>query len=402
MEIYVRLCDDGERDYAFQVSKEDTINSKVKHIFDQKSDDPNVKLTLSTVMVTRPSIWHNRQPSSFYKSNHPGYLTEGGCLIFDYDAADKQYLVPLDENKPLSEQLWPGQLIVPKWDYNITSIGIIGGILLLWLYTDLPDSVSPTPGICLTNQLSNLVIPILENVLDNQKMADKLREEIQVGYSSIPAQWTFFLLHVFKIAFIILFTRLGLINPLSFNPFKLYKLRNHDLTQKTDDMKLLLKKLGWIGSRKASFDQYQQNFYNYMTKKYGGTVKLYKAGLLKIAAKPGFVLNSGEGFQTPLDERFTGSTFKEIDNSGKFILSEEYFIELENILKEEIDNADGDIGLMNELVKRFRRFGIYEPNEKIKELVRKRKDIYLEQLKEEKELTKIKSKENTASKKRNE
>lgn len=405
MEIYVRLCDDGEMDYAFQITKEDTLNSKVKHIFDTdptKFNDPNVKLTLSSFTVTRPSIWHNYEPTSYYKSIHPGYLTEGGCLIFDYDATEDKYLVPLDENKPLFDQLWPGQLIVPKWDYNVTSIGIIGGILLLWLYTDLPDCISPTPGICLTNQLSKLIIPVLDKFFDNQSMVEKLREEIQVGYSSLPAQWAFFILHILKIGFIILFTRLGLVNPLSFNPIKMYKVRNYDLTKRTDDMKVLLKRIGWIGAKKGSYDQYQQNYYNYMTKKYGGTVPLYKAGLLKVAAKPGLQLNLGEGFQTPLDERFTGSTFKEIDTTGKFVLSEEYFIELENILKEEIDEANGDIGLMNELVKRFRRFGLYEPNDKIKELVRKRRERFVEQTKEEEELAKAKANEKTSSKKKGE
>lgn len=405
MEVYVRLCDDGDRDYAFQISKGDTINTKVKHIFNTNASqfkDPNIKFTLSDIIVTRPTIFHNYRPTSYCKSTHPGYLTEGGCLLFHYDAADKEYLEPLDEDKPLFEQLWPGQLIVPQWDYNLTSIGIIGAILLLWLYTDLPDCISPTPGICLTNQLSRLLIPIIENYFGNYKMASKLREEIQINYSSIPAQWAFFILHVLKIAVIVLFARLGLINPLSFNPIKLFKLRNFDLTRRSGDMKITLKRLGWIGSRKASYDQYQQNFHNYMVKKYGGTVPLYKAGLLKIAAKPGVSLNNGEGFQSPLNQRFTGSTFKEITKSGKFILSEEYFVELENVLKAEIENANGDIRLMNELVQRFRRFGLYEPNDKLKELVRKRREAAIEQSRIDEDLAKTKATEDTASKKKSE
>lgn len=405
MEIYVRLCDDGDRDYAFQISKDDTINSKVKHIFNKNASqfkDPNIKFSLSDIMVTRPSIFHNYQPTSYCKSTHPGYLTEGGCLLFHYDAAEKQYLEPLDEDKPLFEQLWPGQLIVPQWDYNITSVCIISTLLLIWLYTDLPDCISPTPGICLTNQLSRLLIPIVEDYFGNYKMGSKLREEIQVNYSSIPAQWAFFILHTLKIGLIILFTKLGMINPLTFNPIKLFKLRNFDLAKRSNDMKTTLRRIGWIGSKRASYDQYQQNFHSYMLKKYGGTVPLYKAGLLKIAARPGVSLNNGEGFQTPLNERFTGSTFKEISKSGKFILSEEYFVELENVLKAEIENANGNIGLMNQLVQRFRRFGLYEPSDRLKELVRKRREVSIEQSRIDEDVAKVKAIEDTASKKKGE
>lgn len=386
MEVSVRLCDDAERDYCFQISKEDTIKTRIHKIFDTvpdtiivKDKKEKLKLTLSDIMVLRPSIFHNYKPTKYYKSMHPGILTEGGCLVNSYEANEKQYLVELDNNRPLFEQLWPGQLVIPKWDYNKNSILIFAIILSAWLYTDLPDVISPTPGICLTNQLSKLVIPLLEKFSNNPMFAEKLREEITVNYSSPMAQWCFFVAHVCKIGVIIFFCKFGLVNPLSFNPIKFYKLRNYDITRRSDDMKAMLKNIGWIGSKKASMDDYQQNYYSYMTTKYGGTVPLFKAGLLKIAANPGIPLNKGEGYQTPLDERFTGSTFTEIDNSGKFILSEEYFIELENILKDQLNEANGDIGLMNQQVKRFRKYGLYEPNDRIKELVAKRRRIFEEQ-----------------------
>ena len=34
-------------------------------------------------------------------------------------------------------------------------------ILACWLYTDLPDFISPTPGICLTNQMTKLMAWVL-------------------------------------------------------------------------------------------------------------------------------------------------------------------------------------------------------------------------------------------------
>lgn len=425
MEIYVRLNDDIERDYAFQISSEDTINTKTKKIFlrdpsefnklnaeisekksekdgesndDDDADEDNdgtITATLADIMVLRPSIFHEYQPSSYSKSIHPGYLTEGGCLLFPYAANEPEYLEKLDENKPLFDQLWPGQLIVPQWNYNKKAIAVYALIIGAWLYTDLPDVVSPTPGICMSNQLSRMLIPILENHLDMHEIAAHLREEISINYSSVPAQWTFFFLHILKVSIITLFLYLGLANPLSFNPYKMWKLRNFDLSRRNNDIKNVLKAIGWIGSRKGTYDEYQGNFYGYMIKKYGGPVQAYRAGILRTAAAPGLTLGKNEGFQTPLDERFTGSTFKEIEKSGKFILSEEYFIELENDLKSILDGLSGDIGAMNEEIKRFRRFGLYEPGEKLQALVEKRKAIY----KEEQKIIKEKEEEDIKAKK---
>ncbi len=49
MEVYVRLNDDCEHDYAFQVDKEDTIKTRVEKIFTSN---------LNEIMVLRPTIFH--------------------------------------------------------------------------------------------------------------------------------------------------------------------------------------------------------------------------------------------------------------------------------------------------------------------------------------------------------
>lgn len=390
MEVYIRLNDSVDKDYTFQLAQDDTINNKVKHIFSTDAKKIRQKITLSDLMVIRPSIFHEYEPVEYYKSTHPGYLTEGGCLLFHVNADDPKYLEKLDNDKPLIDQLWPGQLIVPKWRKSRKYLTIYCSLMLFWLYTDLPDVISPTPGNSLTNTLSKIVAPILENYFNRDSMAAKLREEIQPNYNTVPAQWAFFGFHVFKILFLTFFFYFSLANPFSFNPIKLYLIRNVDLSQKNDKIKNLLKSIGWIGSRRGTYDDYQTNFYDYTVKKHGGIVQAYRAGQIKIAAHPGLELNAGEGFQTPLDERFTGSTFKTIDQENpKFILSEEYYVELENNLKDLLDKADGDIGKMNEEIKRFRRFGIYEPNEKLAHVVEVRKEIY----KKEKEIAESKETE---------
>ncbi|CCF58194.1 hypothetical protein KAFR_0E00400 [Kazachstania africana CBS 2517] len=379
MEIYLRFNDDFENDYAFQISNEDTINSKIKKIFSTTPNKSGMK-NLSDIMVLRPSIFHEWQPYEYYKSCHPGYLTEGGCLLYSYDAAEPQYLEKLDEEKPLFDQLWPGQLIIPKWKYSGKYVKIFAVIMLAWLYTDLPDVISPTPGICLTNNISRLVIPLLDNYLDQPELADKLREEIAPNFSSVLAQWAFFFLHILKITMLTFLFKIGVANPLTFNALKIYKLRNFEISHRNAGIKDVLKSIGWIGSRKASYDQYQASFYNYTIKKHGGIVQAYRAGVIKSAAAPGMPLHAGEGFQTPLNERFTGKTFETIESENpKFILSEEYYVEVENNLKSILEKCNNDIGLMNEEIKRFRRFGIFEPNEKMQHLVKLRKEVYTQE-----------------------
>ncbi|QLQ82649.1 hypothetical protein HG537_0H04120 [Torulaspora globosa] len=366
MEIYVRLNNDVERDFAFQIDTDDTINTKIDKSFREGGEG------VSEFIVLRPTIFHEKQPIGYYKSMHPGYLTEGGCLIFDYDADLKEYKQRLDPEKKLMDQLWPGQLILPEWKKSRKNIVTYVVFMLLWLYTDLPDVVSPTPGICLTNQLSRMAIPVFEH-FGKHSIAEKLKEEIQVNFSGVIAQWGFFVVHILKIAFITLFFATGMVNPISFNPTVLYKIRNLQLTD--PKIKNLLRSLGWVGAKRGTYDEYQSNFYDYTIKKYGDPAKAFKAGMIRVAAAPGLRLSDGEGFQTPLDQRFSGNTFKTIKEEGKFVLSEEYYLQLENDLKKNLESCQGDIGQMNNEIRRFRRFGLYEPGDELKEMVRLRKEV---------------------------
>lgn len=374
MEVYVRLSDDVERDFAFQVDQEDTINTKISKAFLKGGEG------VSDLVVLRPSIFYEKVPIGYFKSMHPGYMTEGGCLIFDYDADLKQYKQRLDPEKKLLDQLWPGQLILPEWKRSSNNIIIYVALMLVWLYTDLPDVISPTPGISLTNQLSRIAIPILDH-FDLGHVSERLKAEIQVNYTGVVGQWLFFVVHILKIALITLFFTTAMVNPISFNPAVLYKIRNMQLTD--PKLRSLLRSLGWVGARRGTYDEYQGNFYSYTINKYGDPAKAFRAGMIRIAAAPGFPLGEGEGFQTPLAQRLTGSTFKTMREEGKFVLSEEYFIQLEDDLKKKLDECDGDIGKMNSEIRRFRRFGFFEPGEELKELVKMRKDA-MAQEKEEK------------------
>lgn len=375
MEVNVRFNADIEKDFAFQVDREEKLNDKIARIF--RKDGTG----MGHFMVLRPTIFHQEEPTGFYKSMHPGYMTEGGCVIYDEDADTSEYLEFLKEEKPILDQVWPGQLILPKWDVSYGNILRFAFIMLAWLYTDLPDCISPTPGICLTNNMSRLLIPVLD-YLELHDFVAHLRLEIVPGYSSLFAQWGFFTFHVFKVLLITLFFAVGLCNPVSFNPFKVFRIAKMDLAQPS--VKNLVRSLGWVGIRKGTQEQYQATFHEYIMQKYGGTVKASRAGKLRIAFNPGFPLLDGEGYQTPLSQRFEINTFDEIEKNGKFYFSEAYFIELENNLRSNVKKCGGDIGLMNTEVKRFRRFGLFEPNAKLERLVTLRKRAF-EKLHEEQE-----------------
>ncbi|SCW00762.1 LAFE_0C11430g1_1 [Lachancea fermentati] len=366
MEIYIRFNDDCENDYAFQVSKEDTFQSKTMKIFEETGG-------LSHYMVLKPSIFYKDRPIALYKSMHPGFLTENGCVIFHYDADKKEYLEKLDlTDKKIIDQLWPGQLVVPKWEVNRKTVIIYILTILAWLYTDLPDVISPTPGICLTNQVSKRIM-VLAYKFNYVGVANKLKEEIQVNSAGVIAQWLFFLLHILKVLIVTSIFYTGMANPISFNPFKFYSTRSIVVTKNKATIKDTLRDLGWIGAKRATYDDYRDTYYKYAIDKAGGMVPAYKSGAMKSAASPGVALTNGEGFQTPLDKRFTESTFKTMEKSGKFVLSEEYFIQLEKDLKENIKKCDGVIPNINAEIRRFRRYGLFECSEELSHLVELRK-----------------------------
>lgn len=368
MELYVRMNDDVEYDYAFQVDKDDTLASKTMKIFDPEEG-------LSRYMVLRPSIFYKDTPVGFYKSMHPGFLTENGCLLFDYDAGNAQYLEKLDlDKKKVWEQLWPGQLVIPAWEKDKRTILVFVFIMLGWLYTDLPDCISPTPGICLTNQFSKRVMHIAD-YLGYHAIATKLGEEIQPNSAGVTAQWLFFAFHLVKLLVISSLFYTGLINPISFNPVLFYNSRKFVISKNNEKLKSTLQKVGWIGARRATYDDYRDTYYNYVIEKCGGPVSAYKMGVMKNAASPGLTLSAGEGFQTDLKNRLEHCTFSKMESARKFELSEDYFLQLEKDLKENIKKCKDDIPKCNAEIRRFRKYGLFECGEELSKLVAMRKEV---------------------------
>ncbi|CAL9729158.1 glucose-signaling factor 2 [Monosporozyma unispora] len=364
MDVTIRFNDDYENDFIFEVQKDQTVNNYLRKIF-----NPDGKI--AEMLPLRPSIYYSRVPTKFYKSIHPGILTPGGALLFNFDSTDKEFLVELDPEVPLIEQLWPGQLIVPKW--NIRYFNIFRYILFCsaWLYTDLPDFISPTPGHCFTNYISWALIPFM-NWIEKPEFADKLRSEIAPNSSGHIAQIIFFTLHVVKILIMTLFFGLGMANPISFNLMKIRKSKNVNAAD--ESVRKVLKEIGWTGLKRAPYDVYKKDFYDFVMKRDGGLVGSYKAGTLKRAANPGTILEKGEGFSTPLSRR-GDSTFEVMEKDHLYILSTEYYVQIEKDLEAEIDKCGKDIDKINGLIRNFKRYGLLNAGERIGKIINEKEEM---------------------------
>lgn len=364
MDVTIRFNDDYENDYIFEIKKNHTVNNYLKKLF-----NPDGKV--AEMLPLRPSIFYSRTPSTFYKSVHPGILTPGGTVLFNFDSTDKEFLVELDPEVPLVEQLWPGQLVVPKWDIRFFNILRYIAFCSAWLYTDLPDFISPTPGHCFTNYISWAFIPVM-NYIDKPEYAEKLRSEIMPNSSGQIAQIIFFTLHVAKILVMTLFFGLGMANPISFNLMKIRKSKNIDAGD--ESVRKLLKEIGWTGLKRAPYDVYKKAFYDSVMKKYGGLVGAYKAGTLKRAANPGTVLEKGEGFSTPLSRK-DENTFEVMEKDHQYILSIAYYLQLEKDLEAEIEKCGRDVDKINNLIRDYKRYGLLNAGEKISKIIAEKEQL---------------------------
>lgn len=364
MDIAIRLHDDYEEDYVFEIQKDFTVNNYLRRIFDKNGE-------LANILPLRPSIFYKKTPTKFYKSVHPGILTPGGSILFNFDSTKNEFLKELDSNVPLIQQLWPGQLIVPKWDVAYKNIICYTIICFLWLYTDLPDFISPTPGNCLTNYISWVLIPIM-NYLNKPQLSEKLKKEIQPNFSSHNTQIIFFVLHILKILILTLFLGFGMVNPISFN---LFKIRNANKLKANKNffIEKLYKNLGWTGLKKTPYELYKKEYYEHIMKKHGGMLGAYKVGKLKRAVNPGIILNSGEGYSTPIEN--TISTFKAMKENQKYILSEVYFHQLEKDLESNLDKCARDIYSKNVLIKNYKRHGNFEGSIEIENIIQLREQL---------------------------
>lgn len=355
LEVFIRMNLDMEKDYCFNVHVKDRFRDLYK-IFD----------TLPVLL--NPSIFYYPRPISFSISKNPGYLTRSGALLFSYDADKPEFVVPVDNEDIISDKVWPGQLILPQWQMNYNRLFQFVSVLLLWLYTDLPDFISPTPGICLTNQISRVFSYFAENFLQNLDLAADIMKEVNSEFS-ILAQLGFFALHIFKTSIIFAVFYLGIFNPYKFEVNLFKKKVQQDVSKEQ------LIEIGWTSAKKATIDEFREFYHNYRIEKAGGLVKANRAGLFKELRRTGVELKKGEGFDTklPVDEEDKGVnsiTLAKMRKMDEFKLNYDYIATVgEHFEKFLLESKDP-----GEDIKKFRRYGPLDLPEELKEIVLERID----------------------------
>lgn len=341
LEVYLRFNDDLEKDYCFQVSTETHFRDLFR-IFD------GLPISL------RPNIFYSARPKTFVVSTAPGYLTEDGSLLFSYETSNAQFRKKINLDDRIAQHCWPSQLIIPVWEFLSFRFYLFVTFLIVWLYTDLPDFISPTPGICLTNQMSTLVASVATR-FGYGHIADAMIKDIQDPVS-VGGQCVFFVFHVLKVTMIFFILHIGLFNPRKFRFSK-----DQEITKE----KLL--DLGWTGSRRATPDDYLEAYREYKIKEHGGMVPAHQAGLFTKLKKLGVWLGEGEGYDTPVSKDHKLSDITE----DKYILSYDLFVKLGENFENHITGKGAEE--LNASIKQFRRFGLMHSDETIRELVDKRK-----------------------------
>lgn len=351
-DVYMRFNGDEERDYCFQVH----LNTKFGDLMEIFKVLP---LNLS------PSIFYDRLPIGFQLSTNPGILTREGGLLFGDDADKKQYLKRMNNDDVISEHAWPGQLIIPlfsKKKYLQYSV-IVG--LIVWLYTDLPDYISPTPGHSLTTMAVKGVSSLLRKINQDQ-MADNLVESMLEPVPEVM-QWVFFAFHIVKDLIIYFVLWVGGFNPYSFTK-KPAPIDRDDLLR-----------IGWTSAKKAPVFDFSKEYRQYKVKQVGGTLKAYKSGILDSIKDTTVILGAGEGFQTPLCAKLS----KDKVESDKFYLSYEY-LRLQEEAFQKRHSTLSDLEFARQY-KHYRRFGPFDAPKEFASKAQERIKISTDQEKKEKE-----------------
>ncbi|KAI5966679.1 GSF2 [Candida theae] len=354
LDIYIRFNQDQERDYCFQINTKTTFGDLFK-------------IFKTLPIALRPSVFYHPQPIGFQKSTHPGYLTEDGNLLFDDDAG-KQVSLIIPSDELVNVHVWPGQLILPVWKFDYVTWYIVLGLLAGWLYTDLPDFVSPTPGIGLTSWGTKF-LAYLAKLVGFVNVERELLRDLEEP-TSITLQCFFFGFHILKVIVLFLFLFTG-----AFNPMKLFRLPGGvklDVTQEE------LLALGWTGTRKATIDEYKDYYRETKIKEYGGLVPAHQKGLFNTIRHLGVHLKEGEGFNTPLTKQYMEATVKQLEKEAKenpqdfkLHLNYEWFAVLGYTFAKFAEGLDTKSTA--ELIKQFRRYGLFYSDATIRNIISARK-----------------------------
>lgn len=325
-DIYIRMNGNHDHDYCFQVTDKSTF-----------SDLINIFTTLPVML--NQSIFYDRIPIGFKISTYPGQLTRTGGILFGVKADFDEYLIDADLSSKIYDHVLPGQLIIPVFKSRSLLHYSVLAFLAGWLYTDLPDMISPTPGICLTKYVTIAISWILENVMNKPDKAAKFYNEIMEPVGVI-GQCIYFTFHIVKVLLFYFILWAGL-----FNPYSMYGGKPTGIEKDT------LVKIGWTGAKKVSSETYQDEFRKRIIAKHGGILKAYTKGFFPVMKNSVMELSPGEGY----DSKSEG---------GEFKLTREILIEQQKYFAKSLEGKAA--GEAYDEIKRFRQFGTFDSPSSIK------------------------------------
>lgn len=340
LDVYIRMNEDPTKDYCFNVASTAPVSSLFK-VFE------TIPILLS------PSYFFHSMPVGFAVSVHPGYLTAEGALLFGEKAHHSKWLKTLPLDEPIGEQIAEGQLVVPLWKPNNTRQYTVIAFLLIWLYLDLPDFISPTPGLA----PSNLIFWLADEFL----LAPQVPSENDGIFSNRYLQILFFVFHLAKVSFIYLILWNGAWHPKSLRPYGkkiALKVPEHEE----------LSIIGWTGARRLPPSSWEGKYHDYRTNRAGGVVEAFKQGIF---LKPtGYELKEGEGWNALAHRKLeeVDVDLDLLDSEGKFVVSRKYFLELAKPLSQTISQKSSTPAEDLEMIKNFRSFGYLDGPKVLTEL----------------------------------
>lgn len=339
-DVYIRMKGTSEQDLCFKVTDKTSFRDLLE-IF-----------TVVPINFT-PSIFYDQVPIGFSVSYSPGILTRTGTILFDKGADKKENLKRIRNlDEPVFDHCVPGQLIVPTFQERTFLYYAVISFFLVWLYTDLPDFVSPTPGICMTNQITKVVVYILNEWLHLPHKAQAFHDDIH-GPVGVIGQCIFFLFHIGKTLMLYFILWAGLFNP--------YSLRKPDLSNLSRDDLL---RIGWTGTKKAESIPYQDSYRKLVIAKYGSIMKVYEAGKFAYIRNCFIPLDEGEGYNSFITKEVSSDVEAPVRLTSDLLFKERAFLN-QNLMKMPYADASKE-------VRRYRSLGPVTPCPELAELVKKK------------------------------
>lgn len=358
-DYYLRLYDEYDKDYCFVLKNNQPVNS-LYNIF------KTIPFCLS------PSYFYDSSPCEIKLSSHPGFLTTEGGILFTKDASKPEYLVSISQDAKIKDVAWDGQLFVPIWKFNSRRFYTIIAVLCGWLYLDLPQYITPTPGLAPTllgHKLLDYWVP----------PSPELSAE-DPAFNSVTWQWVFFVLHILKVLFIFMLFQTGSLNPFSLNPY------NRRSNRKKNIDEYLLKSIGWTATRKSTINDWRLAHSKNVIGKVG-VGYAHQNNLWSKIRFAGVYLDNDEGYAVKKNmtvierEEFEK---KKLANPSKFYISPKYFDLFYEPLARVFADPESTNQTKAEMLTYYRQNGPKEGPQELKEAYDKREKLRNKLIKEKK------------------